>query len=178
MEKLIAKITDKDFGLEYNDIKKPNIRISARGVVIRDDGKIALFNKINKNEYKLPGGGIENKETPRECFLREILEETGCKVKIEKELGVTEEYKYKNNFKQISYVYVSKIIEDTKKLNLTQKETDEGSTVLWVTPNEALNLITSCDSKLKPSKYDDIYITRYVILRDKKILEYYINMYK
>lgn len=42
------------------------------------------------------------------------------------------------NFKQISYVYVAKVIEDTKVLHLTQKEKDEGSEICWFEPAEAL----------------------------------------
>ena len=38
------------------------------------------FNKKKKNEYKLPGGGIDYGETPNEAFIREALEETGCKI--------------------------------------------------------------------------------------------------
>ena len=59
MEKLITKITDNDFGLKFCDMEKPQLRKGARGIVIREDGKIAIFNKANKHEYKLPGGGIE-----------------------------------------------------------------------------------------------------------------------
>ena len=44
--------------------------------------KIAIFYKSNKNEYKLPGGGMENDENPEEAFKREVLEETGCVVEI------------------------------------------------------------------------------------------------
>ena len=40
-----------------------------------------------------------------------MLEETGCVVEILEELGITEEYKFQNNFKQISYIYVGKVIE-------------------------------------------------------------------
>ncbi len=42
----------------------PRLRLGARGIVVREDGKIAVFNKSNKNEYKLPGGGLEGKEKP------------------------------------------------------------------------------------------------------------------
>ena len=79
---LICKITDKDIGEKYNEIDNPKIRFAARGIVIRDDGKIAIFYKSNKNEYKLPGGGMENDENPEEAFKREVLEETGCVVEI------------------------------------------------------------------------------------------------
>lgn len=53
---------------------------------MRDDRKIAVFNKTAKNEYKLPGDGVEGDETPQDAFVREGLEETGCKVEIVDEL--------------------------------------------------------------------------------------------
>ena len=48
MEKLITKITDNDFGLKFCDMEKPQLRKGARGIVIREDGKIAIFNKARE----------------------------------------------------------------------------------------------------------------------------------
>ena len=59
---LICKITDKDIGKQPIEMDNPRLRLGARGIVIREDGKIAIFNKSNKNEYKLPGGGLEGEE--------------------------------------------------------------------------------------------------------------------
>lgn len=103
---LICVLRDKDIGQEPIEMNKHELRLSSRGIVIREDGKIAIFNKSNKNEYKLPGGGIEGNESPEEAFKREVLEETGCVVKIIKKLGTTEEYKSLTNFKQISNIFV------------------------------------------------------------------------
>ena len=100
---IICKITDTDIGEEDKELENPRVRLAARGIVIREDGKIAVFNKANKNEYKLPGGGMENDEEPEETFKREVLEETGCIVEVIQSLGVTEEYKSQTNFKQISH---------------------------------------------------------------------------
>lgn len=175
---IICKITDNDIGENYIEINNPKTRLGARGIVIRDDGKIAIFNKTNKNEYKLPGGGIENDETPEEAFKREVLEETGCIVEIIEKLGITEEYKGQSNFKQISNVFYGKVIEDTKQLHITQKEKDEGAKLLWETPQKALKLITECYDKLVKSDYESVYATKFVVLRDRKILEYYINKYQ
>ncbi len=172
---VICKITDKDIGCEYHELENPKIRLAARGIVIRNDGKIAVFNKSNKNEYKLPGGGMENNEEPEEAFKREALEETGCIIEIIKKIGITEEYKFQSNFKQISNVFVGKVIEDTKHLNVTKKEKDEGAKLLWETPQKALELITDCYDKLIKSDYESVYSTKFVVLRDRKILEYYIN---
>ena len=176
MENLIAKITDKDFGIEFCHMENPQLRKGARGIVIREDGKIAIFNKANKNEYKLPGGGIEQNENPEDAFHREVEEETGCKIEIIKSLGITEEYKCKNNFKQISYIFVAKVTEDSHKLNLTQKVKDEGARLLWVEPLQALELIKNCINDLKDSQYENVYATKFVVLRDRKILEYYLHM--
>ena len=49
-------------------------------------------------------------------------------------MGTTEEYKTLDNFKQISYIFVGKVLEDTKQLNVTQKEKDEGAKLVWETP--------------------------------------------
>ena len=110
---LICKITDENIGEETITMKDSKLRLGARGIVIRNDGKIAVFNKSNKNEYKLPGGGLEGEEKPEEAFKREVLEETGCEVEVIDFLGTTEEYKSLNNFKQISYIFVGKVLKDT-----------------------------------------------------------------
>lgn len=172
---LIYKVTDKDIGEKEIDMQNPRVRIAARGIVIRDDGKIAVFNKTNKNEYKLPGGGLEGNEPPEEAFFREVLEETGCKVEIIKSLGTIEEHKSLSNYKQISYVFVSKVKEDTSKLELTDKEKDEGAKLIWEYPQKALELISSCYDKITGSIYDDLYETKFIVLRDRKILEYFLR---
>ena len=173
---LICKLTDEDIGEISVKMDNPRLRLGARGIVVREDGKIAVFNKSNKNEYKLPGGGIEGEEKPDEAFKRETLEETGCIIEVIKELGTTEEYKSLDNFKQISYVFVGKVLKDTKQLNVTQKEKDEGAKLLWETPENALKLITESYNKLIASKYESVYHTKFIILRDRKILEKYIEI--
>ena len=172
---ILFKITDKDFGIEPIEMKDFRLRKAARGIVIREDGKIAIQNKSNKNEYKLVGGGIEGDEDPKVAFKREALEEAGCEIDIIKEIGITEEYKSLQNLKQISNIFIAKVIKDIHALNLTDKEKSEGAKLLWLEPKEALQLVTNCYDKLLPSDYDDVYDTRFVVLRDRKILEYYIN---
>ena len=157
------------------NMENPKLRLGARGIVIREDGKIAVFNKSNKNEYKLPGGGLEGEETPEDAFKREVLEETGCEVEIIQALGTTEEYKSLNNFKQISYIFVGKVLKDNKQLNVTEKEKDEGAKLVWETPERALELITECYDKITASKYSSVYSTKFVVLRDRKILEKYLH---
>lgn len=173
--KCIRVLKDEDFGLESVEFNNPRIRYGARGIIIREDGKIAIFNKSNKNEYKLPGGGVDKGEDIKEAFKREALEETGCEIEIIKELGTIEEHKSLDNFKQISYLYVGKVLKDNNKLELTQKEKDEGAKLLWVDKEEGLKLITNCFENLKESKYENLYHSKFIVLRDRYILEYYLE---
>lgn len=166
-------LTNEDLGLDKVELNSPRIRYGARGIVMRNDGKIAIFNKTKKNEYKLPGGGIDKGEDPKVAYHREVLEETGCKIEIVEELGTIEEERSSDNFKQISYLYSARVIEDTGVLGLTEKEKKEGAKLIWVEPKDGLRLITECFDNLKASEYEDLYHTKFVVLRDKFILDYY-----
>jgi len=61
-------------------------------------------------------------------------------------------------------------------LDITEKEKEEGAEFLFVEINESLNLMKNCYDNLISSKYDDIYSTKFMVLRDIKILEYYLKM--
>lgn len=171
----IIEITDEMFGEKSIAFKNPKIRRGARGIVQRKDGLIAIFNKKNKNEYKLPGGGIEEGENPEVAFEREVLEETGCKITDINLLGITKELKSLDNFQQISYVFTSKVSEVAKNLNLTQQEIDEGGELIWLEPEEALKKITNCINALKPSNYENLYFLKFMNYRDREILKYFIE---
>lgn len=174
----LFKLTDKDIGIEPKEMKNYKLRIAARGIIIKEDGKIALQKKSNTNEFKLIGGGIENKEEPSIAFQREVIEETGCEIEIIEQLGITEEYISMKNAKQISYVFIAKVIKDSKILNLTEKEKEEGAELIWVTPKEALKLVKNSYDELIQSNYEkeyDVYRMRFIALRDRKILEYYLE---
>ena len=70
---LIAKITDKDLGLAVKPLNNPAVREASRGILVKN-GKVAVFHKAAKNEYKLPGGGLDAGEQPIDGFKREIME--------------------------------------------------------------------------------------------------------
>jgi mutator protein MutT len=63
----------------------------AKGIIMHPDG-LLLLRRVRKNPlgveiqyYVLPGGAREMGETIEQCMKREILEETGVRVRIEKE---------------------------------------------------------------------------------------------
>ena len=147
--------------------------MGARGIVVNDDCKIALLNKKFKNEYKLVGGGIEENETPEIAFQREVMEETGYRINIDKKLGIIKEIKSHDNFEQISYVFIAHVINKVNPPKFTKKEKEEGSRVIWVYLDEAMTLIRNCENNLKASQYENVYHTKFIVRRDYEILNYY-----
>lgn len=54
-------------------------RVSVKGIVINDDGRILLSREDN-GMWEMLGGGLDHNEDPIDCLKREIHEETGLKV--------------------------------------------------------------------------------------------------
>jgi len=65
------------------------IRVSARAVVVHE-GNLLLNCFGNGLYYNFPGGGIEENETALEAVVREVLEESGLAVEVEKHLFTLE----------------------------------------------------------------------------------------
>jgi 8-oxo-dGTP pyrophosphatase MutT (NUDIX family) len=57
-------------------------------VIPDGEGRILLQEKSSREGWSLPAGGIEPGETPEQAIVREVLEETGLRVRAAKILGV------------------------------------------------------------------------------------------
>jgi 8-oxo-dGTP diphosphatase len=60
----------------------------AVSALIFDQGKVLLAHRRDIDWWNLPGGGMEPGETVDEAIVREVYEETGLQVKIERLVGV------------------------------------------------------------------------------------------
>lgn len=54
-------------------------RLSVKGIVLDDSGRI-LLSRENNGMWEILGGGLDHNEDPIECLKREIHEETGLEV--------------------------------------------------------------------------------------------------
>jgi ADP-ribose pyrophosphatase YjhB (NUDIX family) len=166
--KLIAKIIDKDFDQSFKRKKDKSyiFREAVRAVITREDGKIALMQVSNKGYYKLPGGGIDTDEDPKQALDREVREETGCKARIGETIGMVLEVRNcpeeENGLVQVSYAYKAEFISRGEN-KLTKKEQEDGFEFIWVTVMEAIKL-------LKSSKVEEDY-ARFIVKRDLEILK-------
>ena len=76
--------------LEVADV---TVMRAAGGVVVRNsrsDGlEIAVIHRPEYDDWTLPKGKIEPDETPEDCALREVREETGFRCDLKRPLGCT-----------------------------------------------------------------------------------------
>lgn len=64
---------------------------AAAAVVVRADGRLLLIRRgtePQRGRWSVPGGRVEPGETVAEAAVREAFEETGARVRAERELGV------------------------------------------------------------------------------------------
>lgn len=57
-----------------------HLRHACRGILV-NNGKVLLSYETVFGKYIIPGGGVEEGETFQQCCEREMLEETGMKVR-------------------------------------------------------------------------------------------------
>ena len=126
-----------------------NIKPSARTVIIDDNNLFAIIDVLNGEYFKIPGGGIETGETPKQAAIREALEETGCEVRISKKIGENNIVDEPKNTIYHSICYLANKVttvglptfDDWEKLNQMK--------VIWVNIEQAISLF----KKAKPVDY-------------------------
>ncbi|MFC4809399.1 NUDIX hydrolase [Paenibacillus sp. GCM10023250] len=162
--RLLYRITDRDVRGGEPDLLPHVSRSASRGVLLDAEANVAMMYIAKSAIYKLPGGGIEKKETPEQAFLREVREETGYDAAIVRRLGYIEEHKKKNGFLQVSYCFVA-TAKEAHEARLTEHEKKLGLALKWMSMPEAIRAV---DASLTAT---GDYSTVFMLMRDKRILE-------
>ncbi len=76
------------------------IRPGASAVILDTDGRVLLQQRTDNGRWGLPGGAIEFGESILEALHREVLEETGLTVAVERLVGV---YSHPDHHQIITY---------------------------------------------------------------------------
>ena len=132
----------------YND---KQARVAVTAIILRD-GKV-LFGKrkggIGSGTWGFPGGSLEFGESPDECVRREVLEETGMKVKSCK-LGTITNDVFLDEGKQWINIFMVVDAEGTPQIIEPQK-CEEWQWFQWEHAPEPLFMP---EQTLKKQKYD------------------------
>lgn len=116
------------------------------GAVIFDNDKVLVLKQV-QGHWGFPKGHVENNETEIETAIREIKEETNLDVEINEKLRYVETYSPKENVtKDVVFFVAKKIGGDVKP------QEEEVSEIKWVSPKEALELVSYESSKIVMKK--------------------------
>ncbi len=99
-------------------------------LLLVNDNRYLLFKRRDSNLYSLPGGHVEEGETPLDAVIREIYEELNITIPNVKLVG---RYPYKNEVLNVYYYNNTEF--DTSSIMLD----DEHSDYRWFTYYEVLN---------------------------------------
>lgn len=87
------------------------------GLAFKRKNEVLLIKRRDVPIWVIPGGGIENGETPEEAMAREFLEETGFKVKIKRKVAV-----YRQNHKKDIHLFTCQILSGKPTLGPETKD--------------------------------------------------------
>ena len=109
---------------------------AAGGIVLDDDGRVALVHRPRYDDWSLPKGKLDPGESFEEAALREVEEETGMRCRLLDELDPVEYRDNKGRQKLVRY-WLMAVDQDPGFV-----PNDEVDELRWVQPEEAAELLT------------------------------------
>lgn len=121
-----------------------NIRV---GAIIMKDDKILMVGNERSNYLYSVGGRIKFGETADEAIVREVYEETGVKMEIDRLGFVHENYFYGDAptnlgklIYEISFFFYMKVPEDFTPVSDSFTEDNSREFLKWISPNEDIKI--------------------------------------
>jgi 8-oxo-dGTP diphosphatase len=108
---------------------------AAGGVVVREDGSVAVVHRPKYDDWTLPKGKLDEGESFEAAALREVEEETGLRCRLGSELPSTEYTDAKDRSKVVRYW---KMTPDDGRFEPSSEVND----LRWLAPEEAAELLT------------------------------------
>ncbi|MDF2538122.1 MAG: hydrolase [Herbinix sp.] len=139
--------------------------LRAAALIIRNN-KLLVAKSMDYDCYYTVGGGIEINETSEDAVIREVYEETGYSLEIEKLAFVQERFLEvnKQQYHEIAFFYLMK---NNAEMNISNNSfTDQQKETLHWLPLNDLNKINLVPEFLKTKSFDNITSTEHIISKE------------
>ncbi len=110
----------------------PKHSVSVAGIVVRDDDRVLVIRRDDNGHWEAPGGVLELDESFEAGVQREVLEETGLEVTVERLTGV---------YKNLTHGIVA-LVYRCRPAAGEPHATDEAREIRWMTKEEVLSAMT------------------------------------
>lgn len=132
-QKLSTKIEEGKNRLycpDHHWIYYPSVAQSSAAVILDQDRVLLVKRKREpyQNSWMFPAGFVEYGEHPKETVVREVLEETGLTITVEKLIDLFQSDDDPRSPGHLIFFFLTKL---TKNLDLTNGDSDENSDLRW-----------------------------------------------
>lgn len=129
----------------------PKHSVSVAGIVINPAGQILVIQRADNGQWHPPGGVLELDETFEHGVIREVEEESGVRVRVDRLTGV-----YKNMTRGI----VALVFRCTPESGQPHP-TDEATAAEWADPTEAISrMLPAIAVRITDALHDGAPVTR------------------
>lgn len=135
-------------------------KIGIFAIIFNDKKEVLLCHRRDCDLWNLPGGGLEENESPWEGVIREVKEETGFDVKVENLIGIY--HKPKKN--EVVFCFLCSIVGGEVTLN------DEADEIVFFS---YLNLPKNISQKQKERIEDAFAGSKKIILKSQDIPDHF-----
>ncbi|AOS66086.1 NUDIX hydrolase [Actinoalloteichus hymeniacidonis] len=111
----------------------PPYSVSVAGVVTREDGRILVIRRADNGRWEPPGGILERAETAEDGVRREVLEETGVEVVVNRLTGV---------YQNLGLGVIALVFRCVPTGTVIDKVDGEAREITWLTAAEAATAMT------------------------------------
>ncbi|MFN2494664.1 MAG: NUDIX hydrolase [Pseudonocardiaceae bacterium] len=110
----------------------PRHSVSVAGIVVNTAGQVLAIRRRDNGHWQPPGGVLETHETFEQGVRREVAEETGAQVEVERLTGL---------YKNVKAGIVATVFR-CRPLTEPAAETTEAAEVAWLDPADVPHLMT------------------------------------
>jgi len=112
-----------------------DLRLTVSAVARRasSDARILLMQRADNGHWGLPGGHVEPGESVAQATVREVLEETGCTVQVERLIGVysdparqTIEFKGGARLQLVNLCFEARVLDESGQPTTPEETIDMG----------------------------------------------------